>query len=73
MNNTFTFNRFKNLLLKDGKMYFRNHGTGLSQMAQRIKNLPAMQETRDPGNVGLIPGSARSLEKGIATHPSILV
>ena len=29
MNNTFTFNRFKNLLLKDGKMYFRNHGTGL--------------------------------------------
>ena len=30
-------------------------------MAQQIKNLPAMQETRDPGNVGLIPGSARSL------------
>ena len=29
MNNTFTFNRFKNLLLTDGKMYFRNHGTGL--------------------------------------------
>lgn len=29
MNNTFAFNRFKNLLLKDGKMYFRNHGTGL--------------------------------------------
>lgn len=29
MNNTFTFNRFKNLLLKDGKMYFRNFGTSL--------------------------------------------
>jgi len=29
MNNTFNFNRFKNLLLKDGKMYFRNFGTTL--------------------------------------------
>ena len=29
MNNTFSFNRFKNLLLKDGKMYFRNFGTTL--------------------------------------------
>ena len=29
MNNTFSFNRFKNLLLKDGKMYIRNFGTGL--------------------------------------------
>ena len=29
MNNTFNFNRFKNLLLKDGKMYIRNFGTGL--------------------------------------------
>ena len=29
MNNTFDFNRFKNLLLKDGKMYIRNYGTGL--------------------------------------------
>ncbi len=27
MNNTFSFNRFKNLLLKDGKMYLRNFGT----------------------------------------------
>jgi hypothetical protein len=26
MNNTFDFNRFKNLLLKDGKMYIRNFG-----------------------------------------------
>ena len=29
MNNTFTFNRFKNLLLKDGKMYFRKYGVSL--------------------------------------------
>ncbi|MBQ8958997.1 MAG: hypothetical protein IJ057_10975 [Bacteroidales bacterium] len=29
MNNTFSFNRFKDLLLKDGKMYFRNYGTSL--------------------------------------------
>lgn len=29
MNNTFNFNRFKNLLLKDGKMYIRNFGTSL--------------------------------------------
>lgn len=29
MNNTFRFNRFKNLLLKDGKMYIRNFGTTL--------------------------------------------
>ena len=29
MNNTFAFNRFKNLLLKDGKMYIRNFGSTL--------------------------------------------
>jgi len=29
MNNTFDFNRIKNLLLKDGKMYIRNFGTSL--------------------------------------------
>ena len=29
MNNTFSFNRFKNLLLKDGKLYIRNFGTSL--------------------------------------------
>ena len=29
MNNTFSFNRFKTLLLKDGKMYIRNFGTSL--------------------------------------------
>ena len=29
MNNTFSFNRFKNLLLKDGKLYIRNYGTSL--------------------------------------------
>ena len=29
MNNTFNFNRFRNLLLNDGKMYIRNFGTSL--------------------------------------------
>ena len=29
MNNTFSFNRFKNLLLKDGKMYIHNYGTNI--------------------------------------------
>ena len=29
MNNTFDFNRFKNLMLNDGKMYIRNFGTSL--------------------------------------------
>ena len=29
MNNTFAFNRFKDLLLKDGKMYIRNFGTSI--------------------------------------------
>ena len=29
MNNTFAFNRFKNLLVNDGKKYFRNFGTAL--------------------------------------------
>ena len=29
MNNTFSFNRFKDLLLKDGKMYIRKFGTSL--------------------------------------------
>ena len=29
MNNTFSLNRFKNLLLNDGKMYIRNFGTSL--------------------------------------------
>ena len=29
MNNTFSFNRFKNLLANDGKKYFRNFGTAL--------------------------------------------
>ena len=29
MNNTFNFNRFKNLLMKDGKMYIRNFGSTL--------------------------------------------
>ena len=38
-----------------------------SLVPQMIKNLPAMQESP-----GLVPGSGRSLEKGMATHSSIL-
>ena len=36
-------------------------------MAQMVKNLPAMQETRVQSLGGVDP-----LEKGTATHPSIL-
>ena len=36
-------------------------------MAQTVKNLPTMLEMQVP-----IPGSGRSLEKGMATHSSIL-
>ena len=36
-------------------------------MAQRVKNLPAMQETWVQS-----PGWGDPLEKGMATHPSIL-
>jgi len=37
-----------------------------SLVAQLVKNPPAMWD------LGLIPGSGRSLEKGMATHSSIL-
>ena len=36
-------------------------------MAQMVKNLPAMQETR-----GSVPGSGRSPGEGTATYSSIL-
>ena len=36
-------------------------------MAQRVKSLPA-----NAGDLGVIPGSGRSLEKEMATHSSIL-
>ena len=39
-------------------------------MAQLVKNLPA--NTGDVGAMGLIPGSGRSMEEGMATHSSIL-
>ena len=41
--------------------------TGTSLMAQMVKNLPAMQETQVPSL-----GWGDSLEKGMATHSSIL-
>ena len=42
-------------------------GLFMCAMAQTVKNLPAMQEAW-----GLSLGREDSLEKGIATHPSIL-
>ena len=39
----------------------------MSPVAEMVKNLPAMQETRVPFRVGKSP-----LEKGMATHSSIL-
>ena len=41
--------------------------TGASLMAQEVKNLPAMQETQV-----LSLGGEDPLEKGMATHSSIL-
>jgi len=38
-----------------------------SLVAQRVRNLPC-----NAGDLGLIPGMRRSLEKGMATHSSIL-
>ena len=39
MNNTFSFNRFKDLLLKDGKMYFRNYGTSVHRNGCGVRNI----------------------------------
>ena len=41
-----------------------------SQVAQWVKNLPAMQEMQT--DASLIPVLGRSLEKGMATHSRIL-
>ena len=41
-----------------------------SQVVLVVKNLPA--NAGDLRDVGLIPGSGRSLEESIATHSSIL-
>ena len=41
-----------------------------SQVAVGVKNMPA--NAGDIRDVGLIPGSGRSPEEGIATHSSIL-
>ena len=43
---------------------------GASQVALVVKNLYAIAE--DIRNVGSIPGSEDPLEKGMATHPSML-
>ena len=59
MNNTFSFNRFKNLLLKDGKMYIRNFGTGLIVFCclnaiYWIFNLLFGSETMPPVRFGML-------------------
>lgn len=59
MNNTFAFNRFKNLLLKDGKMYIRNFGTGLIVFCCLnaifwIFNLLFRSETMPPVRFGML-------------------
>ena len=46
------------------------HTERASQVALGVKNPPA--DAGDLRNVGSIPGSGRSLEEGMATHPSIL-
>ena len=59
MNNTFSFNRFKNLLLKDGKMYVRNFGTSLIVFCCLnaifwIFNLLFRSETMPPVRFGML-------------------
>ena len=59
MNNTFDFNRFKNLLLKDGKMYIRNYGTSLIVWCSLnaifwIFNLLFGSETMPPVRFGML-------------------
>ena len=59
MNNTFAFNRFKNLLLKDGKMYIRNFGTSLIVWCSLnaifwIFNLLFGSETMPPIRFGML-------------------
>ncbi len=59
MNNTFAFNRFKNLLLKDGKMYVRNFGTSLIVWCSLnaifwIFNLLFGSETMPPIRFGML-------------------
>ena len=59
--------------MKGGRIYKSLTNNWLSLVAQLVKNLPIMQE-----DLGLIPGLGRSLgwedpvEKGVATHSSIL-
>ena len=59
MSNTFSFNRFKNLLLKDGKMYIRNYGTSLIVWCSLnaifwIFNLLFGSETMPPIRFGML-------------------
>ena len=61
----------KNVQLQEAKCGKLNNGPlkiGISLVAQTAKNLPAMQDTQ----VGSL-GQEDPLEKGMATHSSILV
>ena len=49
----------------------KQYPKGASQVMLLVKNPPA--NVGDLREAGLIPGSGRSLEKGMATHSSILV
>ena len=60
-----TSQKFVNLLYFLFLNYLFNHGASL--VAQLVKNLPAMQETPDR-----FLGQEDPLEKGMATHSSIL-
>ena len=53
---------------KKGRIVIKSFGTGWSSLvAQMVKNPPAMQETQVPSL-----GREDLLEKGMATHSSIL-
>ena len=46
---------------------------GASQAAQVVKNPPAdAGDAGDAGDSGSIPGQEEPLERGMATHPSVL-
>ena len=45
----------------------------LRRLPQWLSGKESTCKTGDAGDMGLIPGSGRSLEEGMATHSSILV
>ena len=55
-----------------GLIFIQTHGciSRLSQVVQEVKNLPANGGAT--GDMGSIPGREDPLEKGMATHSSVL-